>query len=626
VIRRLRRRRRLIRSLPLAFAALVVTPSALAAVRLQTIDTSAFPELRATVVAPLGAKTPRLTENGRPVAGYSAVNLGREKAIILALDRSQSMRGRPLSEAVSAAQSFISAAGARDHVGIVAFGRNAFVLARSSAPADAQGALGGMAVDTHSGTALYDAVVLAANRLAGDDRPGRAIVVVTDGRDVSSLHTLDDAIAAAHVAHAAVYAIGIGGPSFTPDALRRLSSETGGSYRQATSAAQLSSLYAGLADELARTWQLSYVTSARPGAHLALTATVPGAGTAQRELDLAGGAFTGTPPSALIPSFGYSMAGTLLIAFAAGLLVLLACFFWFASRRGNALQARIEPHLGIISRDSKARRRRDGAAARTQIADTLENAFGELRQFKRLQLTIDRADLPLRAGELVALSAGAGLLFGLLVAMTGAAALVILIVMAIGICAPVVYVTLKAATRIKHFENQLPDLLITIAASLKAGHSFRQGIQSVVDEGAEPAAKEFRRVMTETQLGKPMDDALGDLATRIGSKNLTFVINAVTIQRQIGGSLAGLFDMVADTVRQRQQFLRKVKGLTAMGRMSAYVLIALPFFIAIVVTMMNPTYMSPLYHTPMGQKLVFGSLTMIVIGSAALRKIVSFKG
>jgi tight adherence protein B len=165
-----------------------------------------------------------------------------------------------------------------------------------------------------------------------------------------------------------------------------------------------------------------------------------------------------------------------------------------------------------------------------------------------------------------------------------------------------------------------------MAASLKAGHSFRQGIQSVVDEGAEPAAKEFRRVLTETQLGKPMDAALADLGLRVGSKNLTFVINAVTIQRQIGGSLAGLFDMVADTVRQRQQFARKVKGLTAMGRMSAYVLVALPFFVGSVVTLLNPVYMSPLFHTGTGQKLIGGGLTMIVIGSAMLKKIVSFRG
>jgi len=100
----------------------------------------------------------------------------------------------------------------------------------------------------------------------------------------------------------------------------------------------------------------------------------------------------------------------------------------------------------------------------------------------------------------------------------------------------------------------------------------------------------------------------------------------VTIQRQIGGSLAGLFDMVADTVRQRQQFIRKVKGLTAMGRMSAYVLVGLPFFIGLLVTLTNPTYIAPLYHTGNGQKMLFGGLAMILVGSAMLKKIVSFKG
>ena len=119
---------------------------------------------------------------------------------------------------------------------------------------------------------------------------------------------------------------------------------------------------------------------------------------------------------------------------------------------------------------------------------------------------------------------------------------------------PIVVVWIKARRRLAAIDGQLPDLLITLAASLKAGHSFRQAIQAVVDEGVPPASKEFNRVLTETRLGRPMDDALGEMAERLGSKNLTFVVTAVTIQRQVGGSLAGIFDMVADTVRQRQQF------------------------------------------------------------------------
>jgi tight adherence protein B len=196
----------------------------------------------------------------------------------------------------------------------------------------------------------------------------------------------------------------------------------------------------------------------------------------------------------------------------------------------------------------------------------------------------------------------------------------------IGAFVPYFVVWFKANKRMRAFEDQLPDLLITMAASLKAGHSFKQGIQSVVDEGQDPAAKELRRVLTDTQLGRPMDEALQETAERIGSKNFSFVITAVNIQRQVGGSLAGLFDMVADTVRDRQQFARKIRSLTAMGRASAYVLIGLPFFVAMAITLLNPSYMDPLYHSHSGHLLMMLGMTMMAFGSLVLRKIVSFKG
>jgi len=122
-----------------------------------------------------------------------------------------------------------------------------------------------------------------------------------------------------------------------------------------------------------------------------------------------------------------------------------------------------------------------------------------------------------------------------------------------------------------------------------------------------------------------MDEALAEMAHRVGSKNFEFVITAVTIQRQVGGSLAGLFDMVADTVRNRQQFAKKIKGLTAMGRASAYVLIGLPVFVGGMLTVVNPTYMRPLWYTSTGRTLVLVGLGMIGVGALMLRKIVNFR-
>jgi tight adherence protein B len=599
-----------------------------AATHIRSVDASGYPTVHVTLVAPATAREPKLTENGRPVAGYGAVNLGRTKSVTLALDRSQSMRGRPLARAIAAAQSFVATSLPDDHVGVVVFGNSAIALTTAgSSPGAAKDELAGLTVDSKPGTSLYDAIVLAANRLSTDDRPGRAIVVVTDGDDVSSLHSLEDAVNAARTAKAPVFAIGIAGPSFRAAGLRRIAAETGGSFRVAASAAALEATYRALRSELSRTWSLSYVSAAGPGAHVRLTANVGAGGAASKTLQLPNPEGTApTTPSTVIPASGYGAAGTLAIGGIVGLLLLLACRFWFASSRGNRVQQRIEPHLSATAKNPKARRRASRDATRTRMSDAIERVLADLKQFKQVQSMIERADLPVRPGELLAGCAGAALVSGLFTTLIGVSGIISLAVMALAFGAPLGYVSYKARGRVRRFENQLPDILITLAASLKAGHSFRQGIQSVVDEGAEPAAKEFKRVMTETQLGKPIDDSLAAMASRMGSKNFTFVINAVTIQRQIGGSLAGLFDMVAETVRQRQQFARRVKSLTAMGRMSAYVLVALPFFIGAVVTVLNPQYMDPLYHTGLGQVLMVGSVVMIGFGSLMLKRIATFRG
>jgi tight adherence protein B len=239
---------------------------------------------------------------------------------------------------------------------------------------------------------------------------------------------------------------------------------------------------------------------------------------------------------------------------------------------------------------------------------------------------LERADMPLKTVELVWAILGAGIGFGLLVSLTGAGALAAAIGMIAGGAIPYGFVWLRMRRRLADFEAQLPDVLSTMAASLKAGHSFKQGLKAAMEEGQEPASGEFRRVLTQSSLGRPMDEALKEMSDRLGSANFEFVITAVTIQRQVGGSLAQLFDMVADTVRQRQQFARKVRSLTAMGRMSAYVLVGLPIFLAGVLTLLNASYMSPLWHTGTGKALVAFGLISIGIGSLMLKKIVSFKG
>jgi tight adherence protein B len=612
-------------------AALAVAAPASAGVRISGVDTTSYPNLRLTVVTSPSGAAPTVREDGRPVAGVQTANLGRAKSVVLAVDRSQSMRGAKLRAATAAARSFVNAKGSSDRVQVTAFGSAALALTKfSSSKLDAEAALTDLTVDRQPGTAIWDAVIRASIALRREVQPGHVIVLVTDGHDVSSRASLDEAVTAALRAHAAVYAIGIAGKDFTPGDLKELASRTGGAYLQATSSADLNRLYARISQTLAHTWQVNYLTAARPDEQVRIAVAVPGGGSTRRAVTLNVGGLDGSGvverPSVLPRSAWSSSLGPVVLAGTVGLLALLALWFGNAARSGSWLKARLSPHLGQTQRKGRAKQRSTSRSLRKSVVAATEAALANVKQFRALQRLLTRADLPLLAAELVYISLGCAVLLALVCAVAGAPAFLTFLLFVAGAGAPTGWVAMRARKRIKAFDNQLADLLITIAASLKAGHSFRHAIQSVVEEGAEPAAKEFRRVLTETRLGRPMDEALAEMAERVGSKNLTFVLNAVTIQRQIGGTLAGLFDMVAETVRQRQQFVRKIRSLTAMGRMSAYVLAGLPFAMSIMITLISPRYMSPLWHTTTGHELIIAGLVMLGIGSVILRKIVSFKG
>jgi tight adherence protein B len=138
-------------------------------------------------------------------------------------------------------------------------------------------------------------------------------------------------------------------------------------------------------------------------------------------------------------------------------------------------------------------------------------------------------------------------------------------------------------------------------------------------------AQEFQRVETETRLGRPADEALQAMAERLASKNFEFVVLAVNIQRQVGGSLSDILDMVSDTVRSRVQFARKVRALTAMGRASAYVLVGMPVILFVMIFLVDRPYVRPLWAETAGHIMVLIGLTSMSLGALVCRKIVNFK-
>ena len=624
-------RKRLL-AIALAGAICLAVPAANAGVAVKSVDTGSFPSLRVSVLtSDPSPRPPRLRENGMPVRVDRAENLGAEKSVVLAVDRSQSMRGAPLAHAIAAARSFLAAKPPADRVAVATFATKPQMLTDfSTERGDSDGALRSIKVDPVQGTTLYDAIVRASNTLALEPLEARVIIVVTDGNETRSAASLNEAISAARRAGTAIYVVAIESPKFNPDPLRKLAEDTGGVYHGTASSATLNAEYAAIASELRRTWRLEYSTAARPGDAVDLQATWNSQKSVPMKLELPSSLGPGADdakPSHLLPEVFYeTVLGTQVMAVISFFIVLLGASLALTTVKGARLKKRLAPHIAQDMTTQKRKNEKERLAAAAALFSATETAFEGWKFWKRLEILVEKSDLPIRTVELFYLMAGAALVGGAVASLTTSSMLITVAAFAGGGLIPVSFVWFKATRRLKAFENQLPDVLITLAAALKAGHSFKAGLQTIVDEGNPPASKEFHRVLSEARLGKPLESALADMSVRLGSKNFDFVITAVKIQQQVGGSLAGLVDMVADTVRQRQQFARKVKGLTAMGRAGAYVLVALPFFIAAAITIINPTYMTPLYHTSTGHMLIYTGLGMMAFGSLVLKKIVSFKG
>jgi tight adherence protein B len=249
--------------------------------------------------------------------------------------------------------------------------------------------------------------------------------------------------------------------------------------------------------------------------------------------------------------------------------------------------------------------------------------FAESRGFsERLDVELEAAGVSVRSGEFVVASAVAALVFGVLGAALLGNWLLAIAVAAIGGAFPMLLLRNALKRRADKLREQLPDVLTIMASSLRAGHSFLQSLDTVAKEITQPAAAEFQRVVAEIRLGRPAEDALEALAERVGSPDFKWAVLAVNIQREVGGNLAEILDTVADTLRERAMLRRQIKVLTAEGRLSAWVLGALPFAIAFYMYAVNPDYIGKLFESTYGIIMVIVALVLMAAGILWMRKIV----
>ena len=326
-----------------------------------------------------------------------------------------------------------------------------------------------------------------------------------------------------------------------------------------------------------------------------------------------------------------SAVGPLVVGLAVGCLMLVATLVALAKPRGAWLKSRLEPYGGaggsVAAGGPAGTHGRAGWRPQVdRLYGATERALDRTSAWGSLERLIERAHLQVRPAQLLFWAAAAGVASATVTGLVTSSVLLIVAGLAAGAAAPFAWVVSKGHRRLRAFDEQLPDVLMTMSGSLKVGQSFDHSMRAIVDEGLAPASEEFGRVLNETRLGRSVDEALAAMADRVDSDDLRFVLMSVTIQREVGGSLADLFQTVSDTVRQRQQFRRRVRALTAMGRASAYLLLALPFVTAGLIMAVNPGYLAPLVNQSAGRLMVVAVFAMMMVGALVLKKIVSIKG
>jgi tight adherence protein B len=187
------------------------------------------------------------------------------------------------------------------------------------------------------------------------------------------------------------------------------------------------------------------------------------------------------------------------------------------------------------------------------------------------------------------------------------------------------YVSFKIGRRRAAFSEQLPDVLQLIAGSLQSGFSLPQALDAVVRENTQPATAEFSRALAEARIGADLEDALQRVADRTGSTDLRWTVMAIRIQREVGGNLAEVLLTTAGTMRERAFLRRQVRALSAEGRLSAYILIALPVFVGVWFFYSDPKYMRLLYTTVPGLVMFVGSAVLVVLGALWMRKLIDIE-
>jgi tight adherence protein B len=568
-----------------------------------------------------GAGSLHVTEDGSPVAGLTVAPLTdtSELGVVLIIDASRSMHGTPISAAMEAARTFATHRDPKQPLSVIVFNDTAtVVLPFTTDQAKIDAALAttpALATGTH----MIDAVDTAEHEIAAAHITSASMVVLSDGADTGSTATLSSVAAAARQEHGRIFAVGLESQQFHPETLRSLASGGGGTFTAASSVSQLSHIYDQLGAQLANQYLVSYRSLAAADAAVAVKVTIDGVPGAYSSSYTA-------PPLTHVSTSPYhrsawsrllsSWLSAVLVAVVGGLLVAFAVIT-IAQPRSRALRRRVQPFVPENAPDASP-------AITDALYEHTERVLGGTRWWDRFSEDVELAKIGLGPAQAVVVGITGALLLGVAMAAIAGSWVMIIFAPLVPVVGRVL-ISVRAERQRFAFATQLPDNLQVLASGLRAGHSLVGALSIMADDAAEPSRSEFRRLVGEERVGVPVNESLVEISRRMRSREVMQIALVTIVQQQTGGNTAEILDQVATNVRGRFELRRLVRTLTAQGRVSRWIVTALPIVLFLLIYLVNQSYVSPLLHTTLGQVLMVMSAGMTVLGSFVISKIVNIE-
>ncbi len=568
-------------------------------------------------------------ENGRPVRDLEVSSAGGsttgEFASVLVIDSSLSMKGAAIREAMTAARAFAAHRAPRQELGAIAFnGGRRLLLPLSSDEGEIEAALAAPP-KLGPGTHLYDAVGAAVSLLENEAVEAGSVVVLSDGADTGSRIAERALVGRAAEAGVRIYVVGLEGGSFDPATLRGLAE--GGEYTTATEPRLLAPIFARFGAERASEHLLRYRSPAGIAEPVSVEVRVDGVPGAAHARYVTPGGQPVPAPSGPAPAPAGFWGSTAAMAGAGALVALLLAaglFIAIRPRRESAVERLAR--LGVGPRGAPAEAGAGGGSA-TGPGGPLapfERALGGGERWRRLEERLDVAAIETPAVEIVVATVAVTLLAMIVIAAVAPFALLALL--ALFVPAAVHAAIERRAGRVRRrFADDLADNLQVVASAIRSGHSMVSALAVVAEEATGPARDEFRGIVAAERVGVPLEDSIRESARRMDSRDMEQLALVAIVQRETGGNTAEVLDRAVETIRERSELRRMMASLTAQGRLSRAIVTALPIFLLIALSVINPGYLSPLFHTAGGEILLTVAACMVVAGSLVIKRIVEVK-